>query len=164
MILKNLKSKSLLLKASALQGSGQYSDVVDLSCEALELDPKSMLAFVLLSGGYLSLNRYEEAKDILARALKHYPDDGQFNHLMAEAIIKNGEPVDHAIPYLKAYLKHHSHTNRRFPAPMRFIMRRMGVDMDEYMERLRASSVEEYDRTQDIVAQYEKGISNRRLN
>jgi tetratricopeptide (TPR) repeat protein len=157
-IFNKLKSKRLLLRASACQGRRQFQEVVDLSREALELDPEATTAFLLLAGAHSRLRNHEEAKSTLAQALKLYPDHEQFNYMMAEAIIDNREPVDNAIPFLKAYLQHASQSWAGFPWWMRFVFRRLGVNPEEYAERLENSASEKYKLASDIVAEYEKNM------
>ena len=104
-----------MLNASKLQGRGDYKNVIELSLNALELNPKSLLAFTMLADDYPRLGKYDEAEELLAKALKIYPKDCQLNYHMGVVMIKNEEPIQKALPFLENYLKFKPNKNGKFP-------------------------------------------------
>jgi tetratricopeptide (TPR) repeat protein len=115
MIINKIKSNLLLLKASRYQGRGDFKKVIELSLNALELNPRSLLASILLADVYPRLGKYNEAKALLTKALKFYPEDYNLNFIMGEVLVKNKEPVQNAIPFLENYLKIKPNKKGSFP-------------------------------------------------
>lgn len=161
MILKKTRSFLLVMRGLLPHVRGRYWAAIDLSLRALKLDPNNQEAFVMLGDDYSRLEEFEKAKEILDRALKLFPDDGRFNLMMAEAIIKNGEPVEIAMPYLKAYLGRAPKTKTRFPASMNFWFRILGLvsreknDQSEFAEIIEAISLEDRKWARNIVERHE---------
>lgn len=100
-----IRNYLIMLKASRHQGCLQFEEAIEMSLTALELNPKLYMALLILGDDYSRLKQYERAEDVLSKALHAYPADPQFSYMMAAAMINNSEPVENAMPYLRAYLR-----------------------------------------------------------
>jgi len=158
MIINRIKSYFIILKASSFQGRGQFEKVIELSLIALKLYPKSHPALLFLADDYPRLGKIENAKEILNSALKLFPNDWQFNYIMAEVIIKNKDAIENAIPYLKTYLKYRPKKRGVFPFYMKIVSKLFGINFnwDKYSDELNDNENSQYQWASNILQMYEK--------
>ena len=147
-----------MLKASSYQGQGNFKKVIEVSLNALRLDPKSQLAFLMLGDDYLRMKQFAEAKNILKQSLKNYPNDFQFNYLLACTLIENGDALEEAIPFLRVYLRNSLKEKGKFPFWMKLLAKLFGkkMDWDKYWEKLDNYESSRYKWALDIVTKYDK--------
>ena len=92
-MINKIKSYFIMLKAARYQGLGDFKRVIELSLNALELNPRSLAAFIMLADDYPRLGKYDEAKALLSKALKVYPKDSNLNYINCRAVIYRKEKI-----------------------------------------------------------------------
>ncbi|MFC1841127.1 tetratricopeptide repeat protein, partial [Thermodesulfobacteriota bacterium] len=121
-----IRSYFISLKASRLQGRGEFEKVIALSNKAREYNPKSMLALGQLADDLIRLGRLDEAKEILAEAIAYYPKDHQFNIKYAELLQKTGSPLEVFVPYIHTYLENRPSSVTKSPFMMKALFNLFG--------------------------------------
>lgn len=126
------------MSASRYQGRRDFNKVIELSLKALELNPRSLMAFFMLADDYQRLGKYYEAKTALLKALEIHPENCQLNYMMGGVLVMNKEPIQKAIPYLKNYLKFKPKRKGKFPWYMSLfsIFFKKKIDWQKYGKEL----------------------------
>ena len=79
--------------------------IISLVSRILNFDSKNKIALLNLATYYLKTGRYQMAKIIFTRALKHYPENSSIHNNMGIILLKEGE-VDQAALSFKKSLKY----------------------------------------------------------
>lgn len=142
-MINKIRSFLILLKASTYLGKSQYQDVIDLSRQALNFNPKNEMAFLYLGDCYSRLGRYEESIQILEESLQLIPGNFETNYTMATSIVKSERPNIEAVPYLEAFLDQMPKEEGKFPFFMNWLAKifRKDFDFNSYGKQLDAHLV-----------------------
>ncbi|MGB1285095.1 MAG: tetratricopeptide repeat protein [Aggregatilineales bacterium] len=83
-------------------GTEDYDEVLELTSEAIDLDPRSHDAYVLRGVAYVRLDNYDRGIDDMTRAIDIRPFDWTYHVFRGDAYIQAGEPNDALLDYARA--------------------------------------------------------------
>lgn len=148
----------MALKASRLYGKGNVQAATRLAEQAIEINPGCHVAYLTLIPGLINQSHYEKAEKIMKEGLHIFPDDNQFNILMAQILAQRGESIDEVVVYVKAYFRSRSGKGE-MPLIMKVLFRLLnrGKQLDVTMKEVDQYSSKTDKWALEVLKRFESG-------